>query len=65
MSKFLLTDGFKWIVPKGFALNKYNSNSWKWYVLEICLQYLKELSKLHNDYSLTLDKIEIKQKKYD
>ena len=27
MSKFLLTDGFKWIVPKGFALNKYNSNS--------------------------------------
>ena len=27
VSKFLLTDGFKSIVPNGFSLNKYNSNS--------------------------------------
>ena len=49
MSKFLLTSGFKWIDPKEFDLNKYTSNSSKGYVLEVDLEYHKELRELHND----------------
>ena len=64
MSEFLPTSGFKWIDPKEFDLNKYNSNSSniaKECVLEVDLEYLKELHKSHNDYPLTPDKIEIKR----
>ena len=64
MSKFLPTSGFKWIDPKEFDLNKYNSNSSniaKGCVLEVDLEYLKELHKSRNDYPLTPDKIEIKR----
>ena len=59
MSKFLSTSGFKWIDTKEFDLNKYSSNSSKGCVLEIDLEYPKELRKLYNDYSLAPDKIEI------
>ena len=59
MSKFLLTSGFKWIDPKEFHLNKYTSNSSKGCVLEVDLEYHKELRELHNDYPLAPDKIEI------
>ena len=56
MSKTLPTDGFKWIVdPKKFILNKYSSNKLKGCVLEVDLQYPKELSKLNNDYPLAPD----------
>ena len=61
MSKFLPTSGFKWIDPKEFDLNKYTSNSSKGCVLEVDLEYTKELRGLHNDYSLAPDKIEIKR----
>ena len=61
MSKFLLTSGFKWIDPKEFDLNKYTSNSSKGCVLEVDLEYPKELHNLHNDYPLAQDKIEIKR----
>ena len=61
MSKFLSTNGFKWIDPKEFDLNKYISNSSKGYAVEADLEYPKELRELHNDYSLALDKIEIKR----
>ena len=57
MSKFLPTRGFKWTDPKEFDLNKYTSNSWKGCVLEVQLEYAKELHKLHHDYPLTPDKI--------
>ena len=60
MSKFLLTSGFKWIDPKEFELNKCTSNSLKGCVLEVDLEYPKELRELHNDYPLAPDKIEIK-----
>ena len=59
MSKFLPTSGFKWIDPKEFHLNKNTSNSSKGCVLEIDLEYPKELHKLHNYFPLTPDKIEI------
>ena len=61
MSKFLPTSGFKWIDPKEFDLNKYTSNSSKGCVLEVDLEYPKELRELHNDYPLAPDKIEIKR----
>ena len=64
MSKFLPTSGFKWIDPKEFDLNKYSSNSWKGCVLEVGLEYPKELWELHNDYPLAPDKIEIKREKF-
>ena len=61
MSKFLATSGFKWIDPKEFDLNRYTSNSSKRCVLEVDLEYPKELRELQIDYPLLLDKIEIKR----
>ena len=49
ISKFLPTSGFKWIDPKEFDLNKYTDNSSKGCVLEVILEYPKELHELHND----------------
>ena len=43
MSTFLPTSGFKWIDPKEFDLNKYASNSSKVFILEVDLEYPKEL----------------------
>ena len=42
-------------------LNKYTSNSSKGYVLEINLEYPKELHEIHNDYPLAPDEIEIER----
>ena len=42
-------------------MNKYNSNSSKRCVLEVDLEYPKELWNLHNDYPLAPNKIEIKR----
>ena len=61
MSKFLPTSKFKWIEPKEFNLNKYTTNSSKGCVPKINIEYPKDLSKLHNDYLLAPDKIEIKR----
>ena len=61
MSQFLSTSGFKWIDPKEFDLNKYTRNSSKGCVLEVDLEYRKELQELYNDYPLAPDKIEIKR----
>ena len=61
MSKFLPTDGFKWIDPKGFDLNKYANNSSKRCVLEVDFEYLKDSHELDNNYLLAPDKIEIKE----
>ena len=43
MSKFLQTNGFRWIDLKEFDLNKYTSNSSKGCFLEVDLEYSKEL----------------------
>ena len=61
MSKFLPTSGFKWINPREFDLNKYASNSFKRCVLEVDLQWPKELRKLNNDYHLVSGKMGIKR----
>ena len=55
------TCGFKLVDHKEFDLNKYTSNSSKGCVLEVDLEYPKELRELHNDYPLAPDKIEIKR----
>ena len=57
MFKFLPTRRLKWINSKEFDLNKHTSNSSKGCVLEVDLEYPRELRKLHNGYSLAPDKI--------
>ena len=59
--KFFPASGFKWIDPNKFHLNKYTSNSLRGCVLEVNLEYPKELRESHNDYPLAQDKIEIKR----
>ena len=46
MCNFFPTSGFKWTDPKEFDLNKYASNSLKGCVLEVDLEYSKELREL-------------------
>ena len=60
MSKFFPKSRFKRIDPKEFDLNKCTSNSSKWCVLAVDLEYPKGLRELHNNYLLAPDKIEIK-----
>ena len=36
-------------------MNKYTINSSKWCVIEVDLEYPKELRELHNDYPLTAE----------
>ena len=60
MSKFHPTSRFKWTDLKEFDLDKYTSKSSKGCVLEVDIEYSKELQELHNDYPLAPDKIEIK-----
>ena len=62
MSKFLPTNGFKWIDPKYLDSNKYNKNSSKGCVLEIDFEYPKKSHELHNDYPLAPDKTEMLSK---
>ena len=58
---FISTSGFKWIDLNEFDLNKYTSSSFKGCVLEIDLEYPKELREFHDEYPLGLDKIKIKR----
>ena len=46
MCNFFPTSGFNWTDPKEFDLNKYASNSLKGCVLEVDLEYSKELREL-------------------
>ena len=57
MSMKLPTHGFKW-------MNKYELNNWKNYscILEVDLEYPKELHDLHNDYPLAPERIMCKNK---
>ena len=49
------------IYPKELNLNKHISNSSKGCILKVDLEYSKELRKLHNNYPLAADRIEIKR----
>ena len=61
-SKFLPTNGFKQIDPKVLDLNKYTRNSSTGCVAEVELEHPKYLQGLRNDYPLTSDEIESKEK---
>ena len=61
MSKPLPMGEFKWLYPAKFNLDKYDDDSLRGCVLEVDLEYPKELHKWHNDYPLAPDKLEIKK----
>ena len=61
MSKFFPTSEFKSIDHEKFDLNKYTSDCSKECVLEVDLEYPKELRILHNDCPSAPDKREIKR----
>ena len=56
MSQSLPIDGFQWMEPSDVELNKYNKDSNKGFILEVDLDYLKELHNLDNDYPLAPEK---------
>ena len=63
MFTFHAASKFRRINPKIFNSNKYSSNSLKGCVLEVDLEYPKELYELNNDYPLDPEKkTEIKEK---
>ena len=62
MSKSFPTVGFKWFCPAKFNLDKNDDNSSRGCVLQVYVEFPKLLHKLHNDYLLVQDKLEIKQK---
>ena len=61
ISKFVETSGYKWIDPKEFDLNKHTNNSSKGCVLEVSLEYPKDLHELFDDHPLAPYEIEIKR----
>ena len=62
MSQYLPTGGFKWLTQKRINktnLGEYVENSKKGLILEVDLEYPKELHDLHNDYPLGPKKIKV------
>ena len=62
MSQHLPTGGFKWLTEKQINkidLTQYNENSNKGLILEVDLEYPKELHDLHNDYPLGPEKVKV------
>ena len=61
MSKPLSKSKFKWLNPEKFNLDKYKDNSLRGCVLEVNLEYPKDLHELHSDHPLVPEKLEIKR----
>ena len=62
MSQYLPTGGFRWMTKKQINkidLAKYKEDSNKGLILEVDLEYPKELHDLHNDYPLAPEKIKV------
>ena len=60
MSQYLPVGGFKWMADKqinNIDLAKYYENSEKGLILEVDLEYPKELHNLHNDYPLAAERV--------
>ena len=60
MSQYLPTGGFRWMSEKqinNLDLAKYKENSKKGLILEVDLEYSKELHNLHNDYPLAAERV--------
>ena len=64
MSQYLPTGGFKWMSEKKINeldLAKYKDDSKQGLILEVDLEYPKELHDLHNEYPLAPEKIRVKE----
>ena len=62
MSQYLPTGGFKWLTEKqinNINLAKYQEDSNKGLILEVDLEYPKELHDLHNDYPIAAEKVKV------
>ena len=62
MGQYLPTGGFKWMSEKQIDklnLAKYKKDSNKGLILEVDLEYPKELHDLHNDYPLAAEKLKV------
>lgn len=62
MSQYLPNSGFKWMTEKKIEkldLAKYNKHSKKGLILEVNLEYAKELHNLYNDYPCCPEKIKV------
>ena len=62
MSQYLPTGGFKWMTQKQIDkinLAKYEEDNKKGLILEVGLEYPKELHDLHNDYPLAAEKVKV------
>ena len=62
MSQYLPTGGFRWMTEKQIDkidLAKYKEDSKKGLILEVDLEYPKELHDLHNDYPLGSEKVKV------
>ena len=62
MSQYLPTGGFKWMTEKQINkinLAQYNEDNNKGLILEVDLEYPKELHDLHNDYPLVPEKVKV------
>ena len=59
MSQYLPTGGFKWLNEEEVDLSKLDDESKKGLILEVNLEYPKELHNLHNDYPLAAEKIKV------
>ena len=62
MSQKLPTGDFRWVPsPEYINLDSYDENSAKGLILEVDLEYPKELHSLHNDYPLAPEKITVQE----
>ena len=62
MSQYLPTSNFKWLTQKQIDkidIVKYKEDSNKGLILEVDLEYPKELHDLHNDYPLAPEKVKV------
>ena len=62
MSQYLPTDNFKWMTDKEISktnLGKYKADSKEGLILEVDLEYPKELDDLHNDYPIAPEKVKV------
>ena len=62
MSQYLPTGGFRWMTKKQIDkidLSKYKEDSNKGLILEVDLEYPKELHDVHNDYPLAAEKVKV------
>ena len=62
MTQYLPTGNFRWMTDKEVSkidLAKYKENGKKGLILEVDLEYLRELHSLHNDYLVTPEKLNV------